>query len=124
VNDSGQIVGIADPSSGASTGFLNTSGSFTDINFPNVVANATIPSAINDAGQIVALSSKGATYGAFWTPLALSPESSIPWVHRKPGRTESTPSGKSLAIIMIRTAPTAFWPSQYQNLGHRLCFSG
>ena len=52
INDSGQIVGIAYASSSAVTGFLGTSGSFTDINFPNT-ANATTPYAINDAGQIV-----------------------------------------------------------------------
>jgi uncharacterized membrane protein len=52
INDSGQTVGIANFSPRTSTGFIYTSGSFADINFPGIV-DATNPWAINDAGQVV-----------------------------------------------------------------------
>jgi probable HAF family extracellular repeat protein len=52
INDAGQIVGAIFDSTSLH-GFLNTRGSFTQIDVPVPGAVDTLPRGINDAGQIV-----------------------------------------------------------------------
>ncbi|MGH9353808.1 MAG: hypothetical protein ACRD2G_16875, partial [Terriglobia bacterium] len=51
INNSGQIVGAFETSTGEEGGFLDTNGSFTTINVPGALD--TIPIGINQSGQIV-----------------------------------------------------------------------
>jgi probable HAF family extracellular repeat protein len=74
INDAGQIVGSFADNSGFGHGFLDTGGSFTQIDVPGAIF--TEASGINDAGQIVGRIADSTLdqHGFLATPVSAVPE--------------------------------------------------
>jgi probable HAF family extracellular repeat protein len=67
INDSGQVVGFYDDSSGEEHGFLDSGGTYTTIDPPG--STSTDPLSINDSGQVVGIyeDSNGTNHGFLYS---------------------------------------------------------